>query len=218
MEANKTTMQYLADAKRQGAVRTEALKQASKKALKKTGLFLIFFGLASGAGTYGLVKVNEWFEDNALVIKSPVEVAVKTNQVVTITPRVKQVVVSSEKNAVDNAVQESAKPEVAKIICDLWGATDCKVAIAVFSSESGLNPLAVNWDTKDFGTAQINLPVWEKVVEEKFGYTRADLLTAEKNLEVAYWIWDRADGVEGDGRGSFGAWVAYTDGNWLAKL
>jgi len=71
-----------------------------------------------------------------------------------------------------------------------------------------MNPLAVNWGSKDIGLMQINLPSWEKAMSEKFGYTIADLFDVDKNIEVAHWIWDRADGVEGDGRGSISPWTA----------
>lgn len=217
MNGSKATMQYLENLKREGIVKTTALRKLAKKTAKRLTLASLLLGIILAGVVYAVIAVTRFYDENTVVVKPPVEVAVRTNRVVTITPRVKQVVVSSERGAVDEAVKESAKPEVAKIICDLWSPTDCKIAIAVFSAESGLNPLAINWDSKDFGVTQINLPTWEKVVEEKFGFTRADLLDAEKNLTVAYWIWDRSDGREGDNRGSFEPWVAWKTGAWLAR-
>lgn len=205
MEANKTTMQYLADAKRQGAVRTEALKQASKKALKKTGLFLIFFGLASGAGTYGLVKVNEWFEDNALVIKSPVEVAVKTNQVLAVVKREKTTIVKSEQAKIDAIVEKEDDKDLAKYICDKFGAVECKTALAVAKAESGMDCNAIHLNTNgsvDFSVYQINSVHLNK-------YTLADLADCRKNVDIAYEMWS-AQG--------WNPWVAYTTEAYLSKL
>lgn len=93
-----------------------------------------------------------------------------------------------------------------------WGTKYGYIALATFRCESGLRADAVNWETRDIGITQINLPIWEKAIKEKFGYTLVDLFNEDKNLEVAYWIWDRADGVDGDGQGNMNAWVAFTSG------
>ena len=198
-------MQYLEDMKRNGKVKTEALKQASKKALKKTGLFLIFFGLASGAGTYGLVKVNEWFEDNALVIKSPVEVAVKTNQVLDVVKREKTTIVKSEQAKIDAIVEKEDDKDLAKYICDKFGAVECKTALAVAKAESGMDCNAIHLNTNgsvDFSVYQINSVHLNK-------YTLADLADCRKNVDIAYEMWS-AQG--------WNPWVAYTTEAYLSKL
>lgn len=69
---------------------------------------------------------------------------------------------------------------------------------------NGLNPNAVNWVSKDLGLLQINWPIWEKPVFEKFGYTLGDMFDVDKNIEVSHWIFDR----DGDGEGSIEPWVA----------
>lgn len=217
MEGSKTTMQYLENLKRDGIAKTTAMKKLARKTAKRLTLASFLLGIILAGVVYAVIAVSRFYDENTIVVKSPVELEVRKNRVVTITPRVKEVVVSSEQEKVDEAIRESTKPEVAEIICNLWSAVDCKVAIATYTAESGLDPLAVNWNSRDFGVAQINLPTWEEKIAEKFGFTRADLLTAEKNLKVAYWIWDRADGVEGNERGSFDPWIAYINGDWLAK-
>lgn len=95
-------------------------------------------------------------------------------------------------------------------ICNRWGVYECKTAIAVFRCESGLRPEEVNWDSKDVGIAQINWPIWEKPVKEKFGYTLKDMFDADKNLDVALWIYDR----DGNGAGSYEPWVAFNTGKF----
>jgi hypothetical protein len=65
---------------------------------------------------------------------------------------------------------------------------------------------------------QINLPIWEDEIKAKFGYTRADLFDARKNVTVAHWIYDRGDGKEGDGEGNYNAWVARGTDCFLEEL
>ncbi len=100
-------------------------------------------------------------------------------------------------------------------IIKVWG--DYKtsmVAIALFKCESGHLADAVS-GTGDLGVAQINWKTWKKPVFDKFGYTAIDMFNVDKNLEVAYWIWDRGDGIEGNGVGTWDAWSAYVSGSWL---
>jgi hypothetical protein len=96
-------------------------------------------------------------------------------------------------------------------IYDLWGDRYFLLARSVFKCESGLKEDAVNWGSKDIGIAQINWPTWETRVKEEFGYTLKDMFDVDKNLEVAYWIWDR----DGDGHGSFEPWVVFQNGNFV---
>lgn len=103
-------------------------------------------------------------------------------------------------------------------IIKVWG--DYKtsmVAIAIFKCESGHLADAVS-KTGDLGVAQINWPTWKKPVFDKFGYTAIDMFNIDKNLQVAYWIWDRGDGVEGNKEGTWDAWSAYNNGSWLSCL
>jgi len=103
-------------------------------------------------------------------------------------------------------------------IVQMWG--DYKtsmIAIAIFSCESGLDPEAIS-KTGDIGIAQINWATWKKAIYEKFGYTAIDMFNVDKNLEVAYWIWDRGNGVEGDGIGSWEAWSVYKSGLYVSCL
>jgi len=90
------------------------------------------------------------------------------------------------------------------------------LAITIFECESGFNAQAVS-ATGDLGVAQINWPTWKDKVFEEFGYTAIDMFDVDKNLEVAYWIWDRADGVI-DGEGSFEPWSVYNSGAYIDCL
>lgn len=205
MNANKATTIYIEDLKRQGKATTEAMKKATKKALKRLSVYAIAFVAVSGAGTYGLVKVNEWFEDNALVIKSPVEVAVKTNQVLAVVKREKTTIVKSEQAKIDAIVEKEDDKDLAKYICDKFGAVECKTALAVAKAESGMDCNAIHLNTNgsvDFSVYQINSVHLNK-------YTLADLADCRKNVDIAYEMWS-AQG--------WNPWVAYTSEAYLSKL
>lgn len=99
-------------------------------------------------------------------------------------------------------------------VIDVWGYKDGVIALAIFDcGESGLDPEAVS-HTGDLGIAQINWATWRTQVEDKFGYTAKDMFDVTKNLEVAYWVWDRADGVEGNGEGGWEPWSGYNNGSY----
>lgn len=106
--------------------------------------------------------------------------------------------------------QEELTPVEQKIV-DKWGVKHGYIALAVFRCESGLRTDAVNWSTQDVGIGQINWPIWEDPIRDQFGYTLVDMFDEDKNLEVAYWIYDRADG-EIDGSGNFTPWVVFNTG------
>lgn len=108
--------------------------------------------------------------------------------------------------------------ELELLIRSMWGVEHFVVARALAVCESGMSPLAINWDSKDVGLFQINLPTWEELVLKEFGYTRADLLDPYKNTAVAHWIWDRADGEVGNGKGSWEPWVALGNECFMAEL
>lgn len=116
--------------------------------------------------------------------------------------------------------KEEVKPgdPIEQKIIELWGERYFLIARSVFKCESGLRADAVNWESKDIGIAQINFPIWEKKIKEKFNYTLVDLFDPNKNLEVAYWIWDRANGKEGDKLGSFEPWVIFQKGSFTGCM
>lgn len=70
--------------------------------------------------------------------------------------------------------------------------------------------------TTDYGLGQVNtVHLW--MVDNN----PEKLLDCRTNIAVLYRIWDRADGVEGNGMGNLTPWVAYKDGRayqFLANL
>lgn len=77
-------------------------------------------------------------------------------------------------------------------------------ALVIMAHESGGNPNAVS-RTNDHGLMQIHAPLWTNF----FGVTTEQLKDPNLNIELAYKIWDRADGKVGNGQGSWKAWSTY---------
>ena len=167
-------------------------------------LILIFGVLTS----YLILKINAWSNKNVIRIQNPLVFqkpmwVEQRKELIVISPLVEK----ADGVKIDNPIE--------KKILELWGERYFLLMTAIFKCESGLKPEAVNWTTKDLGVAQINWPSWEKAIKDKFGYTLKDMFDVDKNLEVAHWIWDRADGTEGDGKGSAKAWVVYQNGSFV---
>jgi hypothetical protein len=163
--------------------------------------------------TSGLVAINGWSYTHQIV--NPFQFSFKTRSIIqsreplkVLSPVVKEVMNDNESNLT----------EIEKKILAKWGLGEFKVARAISKCESNMNPEAVNWGSKDVGVMQINLPIWSKPVKDKFGYTLKDLFDTDKNIEVAYWIWDRGNGIENDNIGSWNPWVAKQTTCFVAEL
>ncbi len=170
---------------------------------------VVFLGATSLVVTTAKIA-SEWGATNRLVWQKAVELKIQKPY------RIEKV---KPKEVLSPLAKEILKPvedlqPVEKKIVEKWGIQYGYIALAVFRCESGLRAEAVNWETKDIGIAQINFPTWKEQIAKKFGYSLRDLLDEDKNLEVAYWIWDRADGKEGDGKGKFDDWVAFSNGSF----
>jgi hypothetical protein len=173
-------------------------------------LIFVLFVLALGGLIANIIlKVNAWSEKHEIKTQSPVTF----NKPIWVEDRKPLIVLSPFVEKVEGIEVETT---LEKKICNKWGDKYCLLAISIFRCESGLRVDAVNWSSKDIGLAQINWPTWEAKVKEKFNYTLKDMFVEDKNLEVAYWIWDRADGVDGDGNGSFKAWTVFNNGTFVS--
>lgn len=102
-------------------------------------------------------------------------------------------------------------PNLANYILEKWGATSGRTALAVARAENGTmvcDRVNVNSNfTIDVGVFQINTVHFKR-------WPLTDLIDCYKNVDAAYVIWDRADGIEGDGKGNFSPWVAYWSGSY----
>ena len=169
-----------------------------------TGLVLFVFALFGVAMV--VLKAADWGAEHQIIVQKPWDLGFKP--VVLIVKREREILVP----IVREEVNREALNGVEGKILDAFGERNFAVMRAVAVCESGLNPEAVNWETKDVGLYQIH---WQKVgnevfegwkipVKEQFGYTLSDMFDVDKNIEVAKWIWDR----DGDGDGNIDPWVA----------
>jgi len=147
------------------------------------------------------VRVALWFDDNKVVVKSPV--IIKTQKMITVEKRVTQVI----NPVVTINYPEDVKTDIEKYICDKWGIADCKMAIAVAKAESGLKCDALNINTNntvDMGIFQLNSTHLKKGGE----WTLANMGDCYKNVDLAYELWKEQ---------GFEPWVAFNSGAYLAK-
>src|SRR5574343_515898 len=207
MNGSKATMQYLVDLKREGRAKTEAVKKLAKKTAKRLTLASLLLGIILAGVVFAVIAVTRFYDENTIVVKSPVEIAVKTNQVVTITPRVKQVVVSEKTAKVAEIVEDEEDKDLATYICEKFGVFECKTALAVAKAESGMRCYAVNVNAN--GTADLSVFHLNTKQKKKGGeWTLANMAECRKNVDLAYELW-QAQG--------WNPWGAYTNGRGLAK-
>jgi len=201
-------MQYLIDLKRIGKAKTEAMKAASKRFFRWLILRLVSIGIILAGVAVAGKYVADWGAEYRFVSQRVVDLQVRWP--FRIEERPAKVVVSDVtlKVAVDSLTPIERK------IMDRWGYKDGVLALAIFDcGESGLDQYAVS-NTGDLGISQIHWPTWKKVVSERFGYTAADMFDVDRNLDVAYMIWDRGDGEEDNKAGSWNSWSSFLNGGY----
>ena len=156
-----------------------------------------------------VLKAVDWGASHQVIIQRPWDLSFKPT--VVIVEREPEVILSP---IVDRITENDFTPTEQKIL-DIWGYRNGLMALAIFDcGESGLDQYAVS-PTGDLGIAQINWATWKNEIESVFGYTSAELLEdVDKNLEVAYWIWDR----DGDGEGNWNPWSGFLNGAYLNCL
>lgn len=208
MKTNEATMQYLTNLKREGKVKTEALKAQAKVAVGKVILVLAVVGAVSTGTLYGISKIADFFDENALIVKLPVEVAVTTNKVVEIVPRVKTVVVSEKTERIKEIVADEDDKDLATYICEKWGVVECKTALAVAKAESGMRCDAFHANTN--GSVDVSVFQLNSVHLSKGGeWTLENMANCYKNVDLAYELWLT---------NGWSSWVAWTNSSYLSKL
>ena len=112
---------------------------------------------------------------------------------------------TAEEIALEALINSQPNPEVARYICDKFGKSECRVAIAVARAESGLRCDAVGINTNrttDFGPFQIN-----SVHIGRF--TLSEIANCEGNVNTAYKIYQEQ---------GWNPWVAYLNGSYRKFL
>jgi len=197
----------------------EAIPIRKKKQEKHTDCHLISVAILVGIAllVFGVVtavrKIADWGAKHQIVSQRVIDLQVRLpfriEEIKEPEPIKELVIVGTPYDELTSTEQK---------IIQVWGDyKQAMIAIAIFKCESGLDPEAVS-ETGDLGVAQINWKTWKNPVKEKFGYTAIDMFDVDKNLEVAKWIWDRGNGIEGDEIGSWEDWTAYTSGIFTSCL
>lgn len=110
-------------------------------------------------------------------------------------------------------ITQSGREAAAAAAAARWFPADqVAVATAVAGAESSWNPTAVNKAARgNYGLWQIN-SVHKKLLKS------ATWSNPNDNAWMAFQVWDAADGVDGNGQGSWRPWSAYNSGSYRAYL
>ncbi len=183
------------------------------KAIAFIGTFILTLGLIF----QGIRVMNSWYDDHYFQFNQILTTTWKAP--VEIKQREKQVTVTEVINVIEEAPKLEDLTDIESYICEKWGPFDCRVALSVAKAESGMREGAFNVNTNgsvDIGIFQINSIHWD--VTNREGCSLKEIVDQYKNVDCAFRIWDGADGNLGDGKGNFGAWVAFNSGSFKAHL
>lgn len=180
---------------------------------RKTKLLALLGSLiiASGFTISILRAVNDWFDTYTLSFNRIIEI--QFNEPIEVK---KREIPATEIIEVVEKIPEpqDLETDIEKKIYEVFGIENYKMAIAIAKAESHLNcdALGVNSNgSVDIGVFQINSS-WLK------DYSLSDLANCSRNIEIAYEIWDRADGEIGNGRGSWSPWTVARNGAFIKFL
>lgn len=173
-------------------------------------------GIVIGAAciTYQAIKaVNDWFSKNEFVFNKPVQVTLKapveikereiaTKEIITIMEQI--------------PAPEDLQTDPEKLIYKVFGIEHYRMAIAVSRCE-GLNHPADGFNVNTNGSIDVGYMRINSVHFKTPGCSLLEVATPEGNIKCGYKVWDRADGEEGNEKGSFEPWVGFTNGCALTK-
>lgn len=180
-------------------VKKGKMGDGGRRVRRIVALILFVFVSVFGAGVaIAFMKIADWGAEHQIIRQRVVELTVRSP--IRIEEREPEIIVP----VIEEEPELDDLSEIERKIYEAFGARNFTVMRAVAKCESGMNPEAVNWATRDLGLFQINWTTWENPVREEFGYTLSDMFDVDKNIEVARWIWDR----DGDGDGNVHPWVA----------
>lgn len=180
-----------------------------EKLLALIGFFIIIAGLI-----FMILKgVDAWFETHdlhfnqviKLELKRPIEVRDKEVASVEIIRILESV-----------PAPEDLETDPEKYIYRVFGIEHYRMAIAVSECE-GLNHPPDGFNTNTNGSIDVGYMRINSVHFKTEGCSLQEVVFPEGNIDCGYKVWDRADGEEGNGRGSFSPWVGYTNGCALTK-
>ena len=164
--------------------------------------------------TFGTLKaISTWFDKHEIRFNKVVQV--QTQWPITIAERevkTKEIITILEKIP----APEDLTSEPEKLIYKYFGIEQYRMAIAVSRCE-GLNHPADGFNVNTNGSIDVGYMRVNSVHFKTPGCSLLEVATPDGNISCGYKIWDRADGTEGNGKGSFEPWVGYTNGCALTK-
>lgn len=154
-----------------------------KRFSKRKALVISTLTLFVLAGLYTLLVImNTWFNEHKFIFQSPVTITFnKPVQVVKrelLRPQI--IEVYNELPTIKDLTP------IEEYICDKWGPYDCKVALSIARTESGMraDAIGINANSVDLGIYQIN-----SVHYKKPGCSLQEVADPYKNVDCAYSIW-----------------------------
>jgi hypothetical protein len=157
--------------------------------------------------------INSWYDTHYLqfnrvfeiTIRPPIEIKdreVKSQEIVTIIESI--------------PAPEDLKTDPEKLIYEYFGIEHYRMAIAVSRCE-GLNHPADGFNVNTNGSIDVGYMRINSINFKLEGCSLLEVATPEGNIACGYKMWDRGDGIEGNKKGNFNAWVGYTNGCALTK-
>ena len=157
-----------------------------------------------------VIRINDWFENNKFEFSPLVNIVF--NQPVRI---VKREVPTQEIIRIIETIPapEDLETDIEHYIYEKFGIENYRLALAIAMAESHMNcnAIGLNETSVDLGLFQVN-SLWLK------DYSLLQLADCKGNVDAAYRIWDRGDGEEGNGKGSFNPWTVAKNGAYLKYL
>jgi len=175
------------------------MEYMAKRKRKPTYLILLLLIIFVVLIVVAFVKVNTWYDKHYFELQSPLYTDLRQPiKVEERVPEVKEVVLDYP-DEIDTPLEV--------YICEKFGMMDCKTALAIFKSESGLREDAFNINsnnTIDVGIAQIN-----SLHFGKEGCSLQEIVYANNNVDCAYSIWQEQ---------GWTPWVQFNNGNYLEEM
>ena len=193
---------------------SQRIGKRSKVPLMAKLFFVLIFLLLLVAGINELwLRVDAfyakyYFQRNRMVeviLKPPVEIKERQTEMIEIVKIIE---------AIPNP--EDLKTEPEQLIYKYFGIENYKMAIAVSKCE-GLNHPADGFNVNTNGSIDVGYMRINSVNFKLEGCSLLEVATPEGNIACGFKMWDRGDGVEGNKKGNFNAWVGYTNGCALTK-
>jgi hypothetical protein len=159
------------------------------------------------------IQVNEWFNDHTIQFNKVLSVTLKKPFEIkdreTPTKEIVKIIESIP-------APEDLETEPEKIIFRYFGLEHYRMAIAVSRCE-GLNHPPDGFNVNTNGSIDVGYMRINSINFKLEGCSLLEVATPEGNIKCGYKMWDRGDGIEGNNKGNFNAWVGYTNGCALTK-